>query len=73
MDNPLVFFDITPMEAERQLRSAGRGGLISAEQQAIIRAMAPIVNQLVRGIPQPVPSGQVAYGPPGPPQGGWQR
>jgi hypothetical protein len=44
--NPLVIFNITPIEAERQLHSSGRNGVLSDGQQRMIRNISPIVRQL---------------------------
>lgn len=46
MGNPLVVFNMTPIEAERKLHSAGRNGVISDVQQNIIRTIAPVVKQM---------------------------
>jgi hypothetical protein len=42
----LVLFDLSPTEAERALNQAGRNGVISPQQQALIQAIVPVVAQL---------------------------
>jgi len=56
--NPLVIFNMTPVNAERVLREAGRNGILSDIQQGIIRTISPVVKQL-SGARSGVPAQQV--------------
>ena len=75
--NPLVLFNMTPMAAEAALKAAGRNGVISQEQQSLIRTISPVVRQMAEqksGVPArqmqqqyarvPVPQGQPMQGYP---------
>jgi hypothetical protein len=45
---------MTPVEAERVLSAAGKNGVISEEQQNLIRAISPVVRRMAdakRGVP----------------------
>ena len=78
--NPLIIFNMTPFEAERVLKAAGRNGIISDAQQRVMASIAQTVKQLSRGVaigqpqmpPQQVPPGYQqqaqGYGPGYPPQ-----
>jgi hypothetical protein len=48
MGNPLVMFNMTPVQAEKKIKEASRNGVLSDEQTNIIRTISQLVQHMAK-------------------------